>query len=172
MEFNTLIKVRESVRNYDPQIPVFGEVLDKILNAGRLAPSACNNQPWEFWVIQSPEMLEKFKACYHRPWFKEAPVILVIVGYRDKAWVRSFDQYNSLETDLAIVMTHLILAAENEGVGACYIEAYDPGILRQTLGLNNNQVVYGITPLGYPHEGIGKRGNKTRKNLKEIVRYM
>lgn len=172
MEFNTLIQNRESVRDYDPGKPLPAEVLENILDAVRLAPSACNNQPWEFWVIRSREMLEKVRACYHRQWFKDAPVIVVIVGMKDKAWVRSFDGYNSLETDLAIAMTHLILAAENEGVGACYIEAYDPAILRNALGLNDNQVVYGITPLGYSRDGVGKRNNKTRKCLEETVRYL
>jgi nitroreductase len=172
MEYADLIRTRESNRDYDPQKPVSKAILEKILDAGRMAPSACNNQPWEYWVIQSPEMLEKVRACYHRLWFKDAPTILVVVGLHDKAWVRGFDQYNSIETDLAIVMTHLILAAENEGVATCWIEAYDPAILRKALDLNENQVVYGITPLGYPHEGVGKRGNKTRKKLQEVVRYL
>lgn len=172
MEFYELIRIRESVRDYDPQRPVAKETLEKILEAGRLAPSACNYQPWEFWLIQTPEMLEKVRACYYRPWFKEAPHILVVVGYRDKAWVRKFDGYNSLETDLGIVMTHLILAAENEGVGACYIEAYDPDMLRKALNLNDNQVVYGITPLGYPHTGTAKKGSKDRKSLAELVKYL
>jgi nitroreductase len=71
MEYLDLIRIRESVRDYDPQRPVSKEVLEKILNAAHMAPSACNNQPWEFWVIQSPAMLEKVRSCYHRPWFKE-----------------------------------------------------------------------------------------------------
>lgn len=172
MEFNDLIRIRESVRDYDPMQSVSKETLEKILDAAHMAPSACNYQPWEYWVIESPEMLEKVRACYHRPWFKDAPVIVVIVGFKNKAWVRNHDGYNALETDLAITMTHLILAAENEGVGACYIEAYDPAILRKALDLNENQFVYGITPLGYPHKGVGKRGNKTRKGLWEVVRYL
>lgn len=172
MEFNDLIRVRESIRDYDPQKPVSKEVLERILETAHMAPSAVNKQPWEFWVIQSPEMLEKVRACYHRPWFREAPVILVIVGDRNKAWVRQYDGYNSIETDLAILMTHVILAAENEGVGACYIEAYDPAMLREALGLSENQVVFGIAPLGYPHNGVSKRGNKSRKDLHEVLRYL
>jgi nitroreductase len=172
MDYTNLIRTRESIRDYDPQRPVSKEILEKIMESGRMAPSACNNQPWEFLLIQSPEMLEKVRACYHRPWFKDAPHILIVLGLKDKAWVRSFDDYNSIETDLAIVMTHLILAAENEGVGACYIEAYDPVILRKALDLNDNQVTYGITPLGYPHQGFQKRGNKSRKTLDEIVKYL
>jgi nitroreductase len=95
-----------------------------------------------------------------------------VLGLKDKAWVRGFDGYNSIETDLAIVMTHLILAAENEGVGTCWIEAYDPSILRKALELDDNQVVFGITPLGYPKKGFSKRDNKNRKLLEEIVRYL
>ena len=117
-------------------------------------------------------MLEKVRICYHRPWFKEAPQLLIIVGFKNKAWVRSFDGYNSVETDLAIAMTHLILAAENEGVGMCYIEAYDPAILRKALDLDENQVVYGISPLGFTHKEFRKNGNKTRKSLQEIVRFL
>ena len=71
MEFNELIRIRESVRDYDPQRPVPKEILERILDAGRMAPSACNYQPWEFWIIQSPAMLEKVRTCYYRPWFKD-----------------------------------------------------------------------------------------------------
>ena len=167
-----MIRVRESIRDYDPQKPVSRETLERILDAGRMAPSACNCQPWEFLVIESPEMLEKMRACYHREWFKDAPHILVVLGLKDKAWVRGFDGYNSIETDLSIVMTHLILAAENEGVGTCWIEAYDPAILRKALELDDNQVVFSITPLGYTRQGFSKRGTKNRRPLEEIVRYL
>ncbi len=172
MEFNDLVRIRESIRDYDPNQPVSKEVLERILETAHMAPSAVNKQPWEFWVVQSPEMLAKVRACYHRPWYKEAPVILVIVGDKNSAWVRQYDGYNSIETDLAILMTHVILAAENEGVGACYIEAYDPAMLREALGLTENQVVFGLTPLGYPHAGFRKRGNKSRKALHEVLRYL
>jgi nitroreductase len=172
MEFTRLIRQRESIRNYDPAKPVSRETLERILEAGRIAPSACNDQPWLFLVIQSPPMLEAVRACYGRPWFKDAPQLLVVVGLRDKAWVRSYDGYNSLETDLAIALTHLILAAENEGIGTCWIEAYDPAILRKALALKENEEVFGITPLGYPRQGFTKKGDKIRKSLEEIVRYL
>jgi len=172
MEFAELIRSRESIRNYDPDRPVSKEIIEKILEAGRLAPSACNDQPWLFLVIQSATMLESVRACYSRPWFKDAPHILVVVGLKDKAWVRGFDGYNSIETDIAIAFTHMVLAAENEGVGTCWIEAYDPKILGKALELDENQVVFGITPLGYPRTGFMKKGNKTRKSMEEIVRYL
>lgn len=172
MEYYDLIKTRESIRNYDPEKPVPADVLDRILDAGRLAPSACNIQPWRFLVISSREMLSKVRDCYDREWFKQAPHVLVIAGLKDKAWVRGFDGYNSIETDVAIAMTHILLAAENEGVGTCWIENYNPSLLRESLNIPENQVVFGITPLGYPKDGFRKTGNKKRKPIGDIVEYL
>jgi len=172
MEFYDLISSRESIRNYDTQKTVPGEVLERILDAGRLAPSAVNYQPWKFKVISSPGMLEKVRTCYVRSWFHEAPHILIVTGFRDKAWKRSFDGYNSIETDLAIAMTHLILAAENEGVATCWIAHFDPALLRKTLELKDNEEVFSMTPLGYPKEDFGKLMKKNRKTLEEIVEFL
>ncbi len=126
----------------------------------------------EIYVISSREMLDKIRSIYSRGWFRDAPHVLIIVGQMDMAWVRGYDNYNSIETDVAIAMTHIILAAENEGVGTCWIEAYDPIKLRQVLGLAENQVVFGITPLGYPVQDFKKKGEKSRKPLDEIVRFI
>lgn len=172
MEFTELISTRESIRNYDPDRPVSKEILEKILDAGRLAPSACNNQPWKFLVISSAGMLEKVRACYHREWFKQAPHVLVVMGNKDEAWTRSFDGYNFIETDLAIAMTHLVLAAENEGVGTCWIAHYDPKILNEAVNPDGKGVIFCITPLGYPKDGFIKKGEKKRKPLDEVVRYL
>jgi nitroreductase len=172
MEYTDLIRSRESIRNYDPSRPVPKEIMERILYAGSLAPSACNIQPWKFLVISSPEKLEKVRACYNRDWFKEAPHILVILGLKDEAWNRSYDGYNSIETDVAIALTHIILAAENEGVGTCWIAAYNPVILRETLSINDNQLIFGITPLGYPKPGFIKSLNKKRRPLEDIVEFL
>ncbi|NOX84593.1 MAG: nitroreductase, partial [Chlorobi bacterium] len=151
MEFYELIKTRESIRDYDPAKPVDKEVLNRILDAGRLAPSAANRQPWTFVVVSSAEKLKEVRECYQREWFQQAPHILVVVGDRSKSWVRGYDGYNSIETDLAIAMDHMILAAENEGVGTCWIVAYNYEKLSKAIGLKENEVIYCITPLGYPH---------------------
>ncbi len=172
MEYYELIRSRESIRNYDPDKPVPETILRKILDAGNLAPSACNLQPYKFLVISSPEMLEKVKECYQRDWFRDAPHILVVVGSRDKSWERSYDGYNSIETDVAIAMTHIILAAENEGIGTCWVAAYNPRILREALNLGESELVFGITPLGYPKPGFKKKGVKNRKPMNEIVLFL
>lgn len=172
MEYTDLIHNRESVRNYDPNRPVPKEILEKILDAGRIAPSACNYQPWKLLVISSPAMLEKVKTCYNREWFKDAPHVLVVLGLKDQAWNRSYDGYNSVETDVAIAMTHIILAAENEGVGTCWIAAYNPALLKEVLNPDENQLIFGITPLGYSKPGFQKTLIKKRKSLEDIVEFL
>lgn len=172
MEYFQLIKQRESVRSYDPQKKVPNNILQRILDAGRIAPSAHNRQPWTFVVVSSEEMLQKVRPCYQREWFQKAPQILVIVGDKSKAWVRQKDGMNSIETDLAIAMDHIILAAENEGVGTCWILAYDYDMLSKAIGLKENEIIFSITPLGYSEEGHQRRNNKIRKSLEEVVRYI
>lgn len=172
MEFYDLIRSRESIRDYDPEKPVPDETLNRIMEAGRLAPSAANYQPWTFVLVSSEKKLEEVRACYHQEWFKQAPHILVVVGDKSASWVRSADGYNSIEVDLTIAMDHMILAAENEGVGTCWILAYNYELLAKAIGLKDNEVVYSITPLGYPHDGFRKRKNKIRKPLPDIVRWI
>jgi nitroreductase len=172
MEYNDLIRTRESLRNYDPHRQVPKEIIERILNAGRLAPSAKNFQPWKCLVISLPALLDKVKACYKRDWIKDAPHILVLVGLRDQAWIRAYDGYNSIETDVAIAMTHIILAAENESVGTCWMAAYDPAMLKEVLKPGGNQIIYGITPLGYPKDGYNKKSIKKRKSLEDLVEFL
>jgi nitroreductase len=170
MDFYSLIKSRESVRHYNPNKKVEKEKLLRILDAGRLAPSAANFQPWKFIVVTEEKLLAAIKLCYGRDWLKDAPHILIVVGDTSKAWTRAYDGYNSIETDLTIAMDHIILAAEQEGVGTCWIEAYDPAKLRKVLELKKNEVVFSITPLGYAVDEYQKT-EKKRKALEEIVEW-
>jgi nitroreductase len=172
MEFSQLVKNRYSVRDYNPKRPVPRDVLLRILEAGRLAPSAANRQPWRFVLISSPEMLARVNPCYDREWFRNAPHIMAVIGDRAAAWVRRSDNYNAIETDLTIAMDHLILAATNEGVGSCWIAAFDPVILRQALELKTDEAVFAITPLGYPAGGLQPPTEKNRKPLTEITKFI
>jgi nitroreductase len=97
MDFYDLIRGRESVRDYNPNRTIDEVVLNRILNAGRLAPSASNKQPWTFLLVSSKEKLEEVRACYEKSWFQQAPHILIIIGDKTKSWIRSYDGYNSIE---------------------------------------------------------------------------
>jgi nitroreductase len=172
MDIHKLILERESIRSYDINRKIPENILKRILDAGRLAPSACNNQPWEFLLVSSENMLEQIRTCYKAPWIQTAPHILIVKGFRDKAWIRPDDGYNSLETDLTIAMDHMILAAEYEKIGTCWVAAYSPDILKEVLGLKDNEEVYAITPLGYQKDGFEKKANKKRKSFEEVVKFI
>lgn len=171
MDFYDLVTRRCSIRSFEKKKVIPDDVLHRILYAGRMAPSAKNLQPWHFHVIRTPEMLEKIYSCYSRDWIKTAPCILIVTGERDKAWVRSQDGYNSIETDLAIVMDHLVLAATWEGIGTCWIAAFDPGIIGEALQLKPNEELFAFTPLGYTAENA-LPVEKTRKSLDEITDFL
>ncbi|NTW73251.1 MAG: nitroreductase [Chlorobiaceae bacterium] len=170
MDFHELVTTRKSSRGYNPSAPVPPDVLTRILDAGRLAPSAKNLQPWKFLVITSPEKLDEVRACYDREWFRQAPQILIVKGDRNAAWVRPADSWNSLETDMAIAMDHLVLAAHAEGVATCWISAFDSVLLHKVLQLTPDEEIFAITPLGYASPDTETRP-KTRKPLDEVVEY-
>jgi nitroreductase len=170
MDFHELAAKRSSIRSFNSRnIPE--DILLEILDAGRVAPSAKNLQPWKFHVVRSPEMLEKLHACYPGAWVRTAPCILVVSGKRIDAWVRRNDGYNSLETDLAIVMDHIILAATAQGLGTCWVAAFDPALLHEALGLGPENEVFAFTPLGYAAPGA-VTAPKNRKPLEEITEFL
>ncbi|MGA2641121.1 MAG: nitroreductase family protein [Spirochaetia bacterium] len=171
MDFTKVITGRESIRSYDPTKPVDKAVLERILDAGRIAPSAANRQPWRFLLISSREMLAQVRRSYQKPWFQDAPHVLVVAGRTGEAWARQ-DGWNSIETDLTIAMDHMVLAAENEGVATCWISNFEMAVLRSALNLSSEDRVYAITPLGYPRPGFAKKGQRQRKALSDVVKYL
>jgi nitroreductase len=171
MEFRELIQYRESIRSYDPARPVEKAILVTICEAGRLAPSAANRQPWKFIIVSSEEGLHRIRPCYQKDWFQDAPHILAVVGDMTKAWVRRSDNRSFIETDLAIAFDQMILAAADAGVAACWISNFDTVKVREALDLHSNEVIYGLTPLGYPRSDFQRKVVKERKELWEILSW-
>jgi nitroreductase len=172
MDFLNLVKTRYSYRSYDKSKPVEKASIMRILEAGRMAPSAANRQPWSFLVIQSADMLAKIHETYPSKWFTEANTVLVVKGRKNDAWVRKSDGYNAIETDLTIAMDHMILAATAEGLATCWIAAFDYQKLRDVLQLSLDEVVFAISPLGYAGEDLGATRTKSRKPIEEIVTWL
>jgi len=169
MDFYEVIKSRRSVRKFDPNKTIPQEVLERVLEAGRIAPSASNRQPWRFLVVKSPKARKQLCQSYKQEWLKDAPLILVVIGNKEESYIRSGDNHNSIEVDLTIAMDHMILAAANEEVGTCWIIAYDPDKLKEFLHLKDNEYVSCITPLGYPPDDYKKREMPAKKDFSEIV---
>ena len=167
MEFSELIKQRYSVRAYKPD-PVEGEVLNQVLEAGRLAPTAANRQPFQLIVIHTAGREAELRRIYKRDWFVQPPLVVGICSIPTQGWVRREDGKNYTDVDVAIVMDHLILAAANLGLGTCWIGAFDPAAACEVLGLPDGVEPIAFTPLGYPADQLRP---KKRKPLSELVRY-
>lgn len=166
MEFSELIKKRYSVRAYKPD-PVEDEALNQVLEAARLAPTAANRQPFQLIVIHTAGREAELRRIYNRDWFVQAPLIICACGIPAQGWIRR-DGKNYTDVDVAIVMDHLILAAADLGLGACWIGAFDPTAAREVLGLPDGVEPIVFTPLGYPAD---RPRPKKRKPLSELVRY-
>ena len=166
MEFEKLIAARYSVRAYKArEIP--DAVLARVLEAGRLAPTAANRQAFRILVIHTAGREEQLKRIYRRDWFVQAPVVIAVCALTDRCWVRA-DGKSYCEVDAAIVMDHLILAAADQGLGSCWIGAFDPLAARKILGLPESVQPVAFTPLGYASDSPGE---KKRRPLEDLVRF-
>lgn len=172
MELSEVIDNRFSQRNYDNSREVDSSILRRITEAGVRAPTAANRQPFRILLVSSEPMLSKIKQCYHKSWFQDAPHVLIVIGCKDRSWVRPEDSYHAYETDCAIAMDHMILRAFDLGVGSCWIAAFDPAVLTAALSLKENETVFAISPLGYAGKGYQIPEKRPRKPAEELVTIM
>ncbi|MCL6590851.1 MAG: nitroreductase family protein [Firmicutes bacterium] len=171
MSFLEIAKKRYSVRKYQKKA-VEPEKLQQVLEAGRIAPSAVNYQPWVFVVAQTGEARKKIAATYPREWLAEAPVIIVICGDHSQAWKRR-DGKDHCDIDAAIAIDHMTLAAASLGLGTCWVCAFDAALCHQALGLPSHLEPIALLPLGYPADAPDPARYETkRKKLDEIVRWI
>ena len=150
MHFQELAKARYSVRSFQDK-PIEKEHMDLILEAGRVAPTACNFQPQKIYVAKSAEARAKL-ASVCRCTF-DAPVILVVGYDRTRDWKNKLmPDLTSGETDAAIVCTHMMLQAADLGIGSCWVGYFNPEQVAEVLGLPENITVTALLPIGYPAE--------------------
>lgn len=150
MTFQELARGRYSVRSFR-NAPIEEEKLNLILEAGRVAPTACNNQPQKIFIAKSEESRKKL-ASVCRCTF-DAPVILVVCYDRNRDWKNKLQPgYESGETDAAIVCTHMMLQAFELGIGSCWVGYFNANTVAEVLGLPENLTVSALLPIGYPTE--------------------
>ncbi len=167
MDVSEAIRTRRSIRKYRSK-SVAKKKLMRILESVRLSPSAVNFQPWTFIAITDPEMKQKLRPAYGGDWLISAPVIIVACALLDKAWTK-FDGEEYWKVDVAIAMQTLVLAAWEEGLGTCWIGAFNEEEAKKALDIPPNVRIVAMTPLGYPAEEKGPVTD--RKPLEEIVKY-
>ena len=167
MEFFDLIRDRYSVRKYADK-PVEQEKLNKILAAGAAAPTAKNLQPQRIYVLESKEAIEKIRGITRCAF--NAPVVLMVCGNKEEAWVNPFNNRSSAEMDCSIVTTQMMLQAQELGLGTCWVCWFDTALTKQTFNIPENEEVFALLPLGYPAESSKPSSmHDSRKALEETV---
>lgn len=171
MNFKDLVLKRYSVRQYK-DVPVEREKLDMVLEAGRMAPSAVNYQPWQFIVVRDPEILAKLHGCYSREWFKAAPVVIVVCGDHSEGWHRTSDGKDHTDIDVAIAVDHMTLQAVELGLGTCWVCNFNPFLSKDVLNLPDHLEAIAMLPIGYPSDNdVLSSKSKSRKPLSQILHW-
>ncbi len=165
MTFQELVRARYSVRAYQ-STPVDQDALDRILEAVRLAPTAANRQAFRILVLPTAGREAELRRVYDREWFVGAPLVLAICAVEAEGWKRRVDGWSAAGVDATIAMTHLVLAATEEGLGTCWIAAFDPVAAREVLALPDEVIPWALTPLGHPAD---TRPPKARRPLAELL---
>ena len=168
MEFYEVIKCRRSMRGFfDKEIP--DAALERIGEAVALAPSACNRQPLRFEVVLNSELRKKICEIYPQPWLAQAPAIVVALGDYDSWWKR-LDGTPATDIDVAIAMEHLVLAATAEGLGCCWVCAFDVDKMSAALAVKKPWRVVAISPLGYANVPPRDLKRKEKSEIFEVVK--
>ncbi len=150
MRFSELASSRYSVRSFLKK-DIEEEKLNRILDVGRVAPTACNNQPQRVFVVRSEEMRARLATVC--PFTFDAPVILAVCYDPSLCWRnKRMNGHPSGETDAAIVTTHMMLAAWEEGIGSCWVGVFGSDAVKEVLELPENLIVTALMPMGYPAE--------------------
>jgi len=169
MDFLELAKKRCSVRSYMEK-QVEQEKIEKILEAGRVAPTAANKQPQKILVIKSEEGLEKLAKASH---VFGAPLFFVICADHSQTWKRASDGMDSADIDASIVTTHMMLQATELGLDSIWICSFKPDILRAEFDMPKDVVPINLLGVGYAAGAVKSpdRHMAQRKPLAETVFY-
>ena len=166
MEFLELAKKRFSVRKFEEK-PVEEEKIQKIMEAGRVAPTAKNFQPTKVYVIKSEEALEKLRAI--TPATFKAPVVMLVCTDEASAWVNPFDDFNSHVMDSSIICTHMMMEAEDLGLGTTWVCWFDTAKVKEVFGLPEGIQPRCLLPVGYPAADVKPAPlHDQRKPVEEI----
>ncbi len=167
--FLELAKTRYSVRKYENRA-VEAEKTAAILEAGHVAPTAANQQPCIFLVLNSKEALAKLgEACTPHG----ATLAIIVCADKNMAWERPFDNANMAEIDSTIATDHMMMCAQDLELSTCWITYFDPSIVRKQFNIPENLIPVNILVIGYGADRApsSDRHSQTRKSLDSIVKY-
>lgn len=158
---------RKSVRSYlDKEIEE--NLLNEVLEAGRLAPSACNIQPWKFIIVKEKEKREKLAIASKEQTFVGTAPVIIVACLTEKGFNMG-DWFDSGILDVAIALDHMTLQAVHLGLGTCWIGAFNEKEVKKILSIPEKVRVVALLTLGYPRNA--KVFQKDRKSFQEIVSF-
>lgn len=169
MDFEELAKKRCSVRKYENR-PVEQEKLTKILEVGRVAPTACNNQPQRIIVVEGNEKLDKLKKGANT---FGAPLALIVCADHSQSWRRPYDGMDSAYIDATIVTDHMMLKAADMGLDSVWVCYFDPKVIRTEFNIPDDIEPVNLLIIGYGADSRKSpdRHLKERKKLTDTVVY-
>ena len=167
MDLLNLMEKRHSVRAYSNE-KVSKEMVDRIVKAGVLAPTACNFQPVRIIVIQSDRALEKLSSAAN---FYNAPLVFAVLSKKDEAWHRPFDGMVSDKIDASFVTDHMMLEATELGLGSVWICYFNPMAIKEALEIENGYEVINLLAVGFEDEN-SKVPAKKRKDILSLVKHI
>lgn len=167
MEFLQLAKKRYSVRKYESR-KVEEEKLLKILEAGRVAPTGANKQPQRFIIVKEEEGLKKLKKGAN---VYGAPLAIIVCADHSASWKRPYDGKDIADIDASIVTDHMMLQAEELGLGSVWICYFDPEAIRKEFKIPEGIEPVNILAIGYDagEAASPDRHDKLRKPLGELI---
>ena len=169
IDFLKLAAERYSVRKFENR-PIEKEDLQKILQAGHLAPTGCNNQPQRVLVMQSEEAISKLRKCTKCHF--GAPAAMLICYNKNEIWTRPYDGKNCGVSDACIVTTHMMLEAANIGVGTCWVMYFDPAAMRKEFAIPEELEPVALLVMGYPAKDAKPApGHNEFREMSELVVY-
>ena len=168
MEFDRVIRDRSATRSFSSK-SVGDELINKVVDAGRIAPTAKNLQPIKIYVVKSEDGLSKIDMASRCRY--NAPVVLVVCGDRDNAFRRG--DHSTYVIDSCIVATHMMLEATNLGIDNIWVDLFDENILVEEFSIPENLVPICIMPIGYRNDDCPvSQNHNVRKNIGDIVEYV
>jgi len=154
---------RKSIRRYKGEM-IPEKELEKILEAGRLAPSARNGQNWKFVVVSDPETRREVASAANNQMFLAGAPVIICVCATEPGRKMSCGQY-AHTVDCSIAMTHMILQAAELGIGSCWIGAFDQEKVKNIIRLPDPMEIVALSPFGYPDEDPAPRPRKSRDEV-------
>jgi nitroreductase len=172
MDFWQVIEARHSVRRFDPAVEIPPDVVERLLNAAILAPTAGNRQPWHFYVVRDPQLRQGLAAAARgQSFICQAPVAIVVCADAEQSAGRYGQRGRELYClqDTAAAVEHILLGAVALGFGSCWVGAFDESEAARVLDLPGHHRPVAILPIGKPAEMPNRR---PRQPLSQVATHL